>query len=399
MADPRLLESTDGVADVLGMPFVVPSAADSTVSKRIMATGRTEPQFTEMLRRIIAPGSTVMDVGANIGYFTCVMAQGVGTSGRVIAFEPFARPRRYLQHNIELNGFRSVCVDPRALADWTGPGYVTLPAYRLERDPADAVGDEVDVVPLDSAAADWDLSALDIVKVDIEGAELRALEGMRSSIARWAPALAIEVHPGFLPLYGDSVDALEAFFEDVGYSWTRVEPPTHREPNYRIIAAPRDRLARWRLAASGARTVAFALDGSVDWASPATSRLSVPEDAPFLRVESRVPPEGHEYLLTSSYSTETPPERSADASLSGDAYAELEWDAQIVGGVDCMVWLLEYDATTQVARRSLPLTPGAQTVRILTHPQTRAYRLGLRFSGEGTVLLRRLELAYWEARG
>ena len=398
VAGPALLESSDGVADVLGMPFVVPSATQSPVSKRIMATGRTEPEFTSLLQRIIAPGARLIDVGANIGYFTCVMAQCAGAEGRVVALEPFARPRRYLEHNIEINGFTGVQIDGRALADWTGRGFLTLPAYRLERAPTTGgVADEVDVISMDMTAAEFGLDGLDLVKMDIEGSELRALEGMRGCITQWEPTLAIEVHPGFLPLYGDSVESLETFLRSVHYDWARVEPATNREPNYRIIAAPRARLEQWKLAPGGKAIATFALSGLDEWASPLKSQLEVTAGEVGLRIESLVPTGGHEYLLTHSYATESPPSPLHDAPLLGDAYAELEWDVTLEGSVGCMVWVLEYDQAQQVAKRSLSLTPGHHVERLLTHPRAQAYRLGLRFSGAGTVDLRQLDLTCWQA--
>jgi len=68
--------------------LVVPDADTSALSKRIITLGYTEPKFTAMVERVLAPGQVVADVGASMGYFTCLMAKSVGSTGRVIAFEP-----------------------------------------------------------------------------------------------------------------------------------------------------------------------------------------------------------------------------------------------------------------------------------------------------------------------
>jgi FkbM family methyltransferase len=239
---PRL-EGTDGIAVVRGFPLVLPDAEASPVAKRIISLGYTEPKFTAMVERVLSPGQVVADVGASIGYFTCLMAQSVGPKGRVIAFEPWPKALRYLRHNIEVNHLERVTVVPAAAFDESGHAHLGPPRYRLtmgSKRPADAV--DVRVERFDDFAEIRELPRLDAIKMDIEGAELRALRGMTATLARWKPLLLMEVHPTFLQVYDDSLEALYSFLGDLDYAYAPVEGPLSGDDGFHIAAAPVQRL-------------------------------------------------------------------------------------------------------------------------------------------------------------
>ena len=395
-----VLEPTDGVASVGGIPFVVPSAERSNVSKRILTTGRTEPLFTRMVQRLVRPGAHVADVGANIGYFTRVMAVAAGPTGRVWSFEPVAQPRRYLAHNVALNGFTGVHVDPRALADFNGPGYLTLPAYRLKRDLTgkEKIAFEVEVGRLDDVAPELGIDRLDLLKIDIEGAELRALEGMRGCLERWRPLLAIEVHPGFLPIYEDSLEALHRFLGALGYDAVRVEPPGPGDENYHIVAGPPEALRAERLAPTGEGSERFALGDGRELGRHRRSAVTSRQADGALELEFDLGADGREYLLTAEHVLETPPRDAARFPLDGDRYTEIAWSAELDPETMCSAWLLEYDDRALVLRTSFRVMPGRHVVRHVTDPNTRAYRLGLRVAGSGKVRLESLSLTQWPGR-
>jgi FkbM family methyltransferase len=237
------LDGSDGIAIVRGFPLVVPDADTSALSKRIITLGYTEPKFTAMVERVLAPGQVVADVGASMGYFTCLMAKSVGSTGRVIAFEPWPGALRYLRHNIEINHLERVTVVPAAAFDQNGHAHLGPPGYRLTMGsgrPVDAV--DVRVERFDDFAEIRELRKLDAIKMDIEGAELRALRGMTATLARWKPLLLLEVHPTFLQKYDDSLDALYSFLGDLDYAYAPVEGPTSGDDGFHIAAAPVQRL-------------------------------------------------------------------------------------------------------------------------------------------------------------
>src|SRR4029078_3241022 len=83
---------------------------------------------------------------------------------------------------------------------------------------------------------------LDAIKMDIEGAELRALRGMTATLARWKPLLLMEVHPTFLQVYDASLEALSSCLGDLDYAYAPVEGPLSGHDGFHIAAAPVQRL-------------------------------------------------------------------------------------------------------------------------------------------------------------
>lgn len=187
------------------------------------ATSRgLEPGTGDVLRRLIQPGMVVADVGANIGLLTLVMAWATGPSGRVIAFEPEAVPRSNLEKMKHLNGLSWVEVRDQAVGESAGRltfhvsdiiGHSSL--YALP-DAEEARTVEVEVVRLDDVAP---AQRLDVVKIDVEGAELDVLAGMKGVIAK-NPDLAVvaEFGPEHLKRVGQTPAQWFKAFGDAGFT-------------------------------------------------------------------------------------------------------------------------------------------------------------------------------------
>jgi FkbM family methyltransferase len=169
--------------------------ADASVSTVIMATGTWEPHVTKQLRRLLAPGMTMVDVGANVGFHTFLGAALVGPTGRVIAIEPSSENCRLLLLNRLLNGADHVQVLPVALD--CAPGLVQLGAgigANANLIPADegllasGRGEMVYATRLDDTVSD----PVHVIKMDVEGAEHRVLVGAAQTIARNRPTIIME---------------------------------------------------------------------------------------------------------------------------------------------------------------------------------------------------------------
>jgi FkbM family methyltransferase len=239
---PRL-EATDAVAVIRGYPLVLPDAEDSTTAKRIVALGEAEPVFSAMVERVVAPGQVVADVGAGVGYFTCLLARAVGTRGRVIAFEPWPVAVRYLRHNVQLNGLDNVTVVPAAAFDRSGPAHLEAPRFRLTMGPPRPAGSaDVRAERLDDFAEVRSLWRLDALRLDIAGAELRALRGMTATLNRLQPMVLLAVHPRMMALYDDSLDDLYRFLADIDYGYAPIKGPLSGDDGFHIAAAPVTRL-------------------------------------------------------------------------------------------------------------------------------------------------------------
>ena len=193
----------------------------------LFVAGSFEPNEFAFLDRVVRPGMTFVDIGANEGLFTLFAARRVGRHGRVVAVEPSSRERRSLAANIARNRLGNVSVVPHALADRAGSarlqiaaklhgGHNTLGAFSYADVGAVAVED-VPVETLDALADRLALGRVDVIKIDVEGAEVKVLSGGRKLLAAHRPILLIEANDGALRGQGASTEALLATLRELGY--------------------------------------------------------------------------------------------------------------------------------------------------------------------------------------
>lgn len=232
----------------------------------------------ELAAKLLSPGDVFVDGGANIGLYAIVAGVRVGPSGKVIAFEPASRTRQILSENVTLNGFHWVIVRPEALGDSTGiQTMVTfagdgagLSSFAPEST-RDGTPESVSVARLDDVITEIlgrpDHPRLKLIKLDLEGSEVRALKGAGRLLSSARPDLLIEVGPQHLERHGDSAGALLDLLRTNGYAFYKTrwfdsktvgltaEPEPERggrSPNVFASARP-DRLERAgvRVTASG----------------------------------------------------------------------------------------------------------------------------------------------------
>lgn len=174
-----------------------------------------EPFETEIIEKHVKPGDVVVDVGANIGYYTLIFARLVGKEGRVFAFEPDPDNFALLKKNVEVNGYKNVIIEQKAVSDKSGqiklylnPENVGM--HRIYRSNYAHESIQVESITLDDYFNNFDRK-IDLVKMDIEGAEISAFKGMRS-LAQNNPDLKIvtEFVPAFISEFNyKSEDFLE----------------------------------------------------------------------------------------------------------------------------------------------------------------------------------------------
>jgi FkbM family methyltransferase len=171
---------------ILGRYKLYIEGSDVGFGAHIALEGFWESWITQFVVRHIVPDSVVMDVGANHGYYTVVMADLVGPGGKVICFKPFPSTRVLLERNIEINGFSDwAVIDPRAVADASGRRVgMSCPPGEPKNARLEWSGGQ-DAVEVETLALD-DLDAVDVdfVKVDVEGAEERMWAGMQRFLDR-----------------------------------------------------------------------------------------------------------------------------------------------------------------------------------------------------------------------
>jgi FkbM family methyltransferase len=158
-----------------------------------LRNGNPENHESALIERILQPGMTVIDVGANHGMFSLEAAHLIGGSGLIHAFEPTPSTRELLLNNLAANGISSVTVFPSALGETPGTarlrihkemsGLNTLASMDVTWNRQKLVADqiiEVPVMTLDAHSQDERLEFIDFLKIDVEGFELGVIRGART---------------------------------------------------------------------------------------------------------------------------------------------------------------------------------------------------------------------------
>ena len=182
LGDDRLL------CRVLGRYKMFVDSRDIGLSSHLLLDGYWEMWLTEALAQVIKPGMLALDIGANLGYFTMVMADLVGPTGAVHAFEPNGRLVERLEQSITVNGFHAQAqVHAQALSDQEGSFRLVVPdgepknGYLL---PASEGEVGLQTRRLDSYA---DLLDADVIKIDADTSEWSIWRGMAGVLARHRP--------------------------------------------------------------------------------------------------------------------------------------------------------------------------------------------------------------------
>jgi FkbM family methyltransferase len=166
---------------------------------RAILSGEHELMVQEALRRSVAPGMTVFDIGADIGFFSILSAGLAGPSGRVLAFEPVAASAEAVRVNAALNGLRNVSVHRVAVSDHDGRETLLVKgawSHLSDRAPHAAAVERVDVelVALDEQIAGGALPAPDVIKIDVEGSEGAVLRGLQHTLSSRPVVVICELH-------------------------------------------------------------------------------------------------------------------------------------------------------------------------------------------------------------
>jgi FkbM family methyltransferase len=173
---------------------------DWTIGMAVTTNKVWEPHVTQEIRRLLMPGTAFVDIGANIGYFTLLAASLVGTAGRVMAVEPNPDNCELIVKSVRVNGFNNVQVYPYAVAEKEqqfvlGVDGSNSGIFEVEQGIGHS-GPVVQAKTLDELLKDE--PRIDLIKIDIEGAEVRALMGMFQVLQRHRPVIFTEFFPVLL---------------------------------------------------------------------------------------------------------------------------------------------------------------------------------------------------------
>ena len=203
ISTPFMIRSTAGDIDFISLEssFLAIDKEDISVSSPV-SQNVFEPHMTDYYKRTIKPGMTVIDIGANIGFFTVLTSKLVGSLGKVISFEPNSENCRLILQSVNKNSFTNVQLHPLALSDKTGyslfmthigsNGGLIPDTLSMLQSPVCTV---VPTVRLDDIVNE----KVDMIKIDVEGAEGLVLKGGLELLRKYHPAITSEFSIEMIP--------------------------------------------------------------------------------------------------------------------------------------------------------------------------------------------------------
>jgi FkbM family methyltransferase len=197
-------------------------ADDPLIGRAMRETHQYEPHVTARLKGLLTPGATFVDVGASVGFFTILASRLVGPTGRVVAFEPGSQNTSLLLLNVQTNNADNVEVlqvaassEPGLLLYSRSGGNGHAAAFDGNAG-ALAFSDLVRADTLDRVLADE--KRVDVVKVDVEGAEGLVLRGARRLLEQRRPSVIFEFSPPSLAATsGEPAERVLGLLTDLGY--------------------------------------------------------------------------------------------------------------------------------------------------------------------------------------
>lgn len=188
------------------------------------AGGMWEPHETQLMLDQLAGAQVFFDIGANTGWFSLVAGRCMPNLA-VHAFEPVPSTCRLLAHNVGLNALSNVTVNNLGL--WSQSGQLRFTNYRgpknhITTDPRETRVDVVPVVRLDDYVRDHNIQRIDLIKCDVEGAELHMLQGAADTLGRLGPKVLLETEASYAERFGSTPRQVLEHMLDLGYRYSVV---------------------------------------------------------------------------------------------------------------------------------------------------------------------------------
>ncbi len=198
------------------------------VGRKIFDNTSFEKRIICVMLSRIREGMTVVDVGANIGYYSLLMSQKVGFSGKVVSFEPNSSIFKEFEHNLKINKITNVIAERVAISSETGYQTLLIPCDGMEAHASFNQNEtfttsRVEMVrteKLDDALGRFGIEHVDLIKIDVEGAEKSVFEGASKMLSaeKGRPAIIFECSEMLCEAFGHRVYDVLNFLRGFGYS-------------------------------------------------------------------------------------------------------------------------------------------------------------------------------------
>lgn len=198
------------------------------IAKLIFAYRELYDRELVWLARNVHPGSTIVDVGASFGLYSMVAAKATGETGRVLSFEPTVKTFEFLERNIALNRLTNVVAFNCALGDRDDE----VPLYHHPDSSRNSLGrvegmcgttETVQMTTLSRACLESKIQGIDLIKIDVEGAEETTLRGCLPILQLTRPRMIIEINPPRAEAIGLRPDGSWRILVDLDYRLHHLE--------------------------------------------------------------------------------------------------------------------------------------------------------------------------------
>lgn len=204
-----------------------------SIGVSVIAEGRYEPVIQKALLAVSQDCLLFADIGANVGFYSLAV-RATNPSCEVIAFECNPEARVLFNKNIKLNGLDNITIRAEALSNKTGDASFHVPSFtgsgggslrNLHPEEGEPKQFQVSLMPLDSLQ----LEKIDLMKIDVEGAELDVIKGALSSITRSHPTIFMELLRKWMKPFDSSPREVSELLAELGYLIFEVGDETVRE--------------------------------------------------------------------------------------------------------------------------------------------------------------------------
>jgi FkbM family methyltransferase len=193
----------------------------------LVATGVYEPIETKIMKHFAVHSKTIVDVGANIGYYTVELAKLLGPNGQLLSFEPAATSFSQLRKNVDLNQIEdTVKLFQLGLSDSVSQAEIFLPqksgssaaSLRNLHPEENFHSQTVNTTTLDFLFANLEVTSCDLIKIDVEGGELQVIKGAMSTIKKFKPVIFAELLRKWSEAFSYTPNDVLKVLKNLGYS-------------------------------------------------------------------------------------------------------------------------------------------------------------------------------------
>lgn len=183
-------------------------------------------------------GDTILDFGAHIGLFAAIASEAVGSNGKIYAFEPSPSTNQLLQKTVKINNASGI-IKTFQQAVGGSVGKTTFFVSEGQADNANSLvnykedrpfhGIEIDVTTIDTFVKEQQLTKVDFIKIDVEGAEYDAMKGAVETFKKFRPKAILAIHPEPIKAKGDSLAAIYELVQELNYTALYGDKPITKE--------------------------------------------------------------------------------------------------------------------------------------------------------------------------